>query len=160
WLRSDWAVSGWPFSPGNCPGGRCCRSVIRTWRRRWRMAEDRARTEALRNPHVRHEKQDVDAVFLVKFGIGMILLGIVILLGLWGLFNYFAARQERLGPHPSAWAASDAQKLPPEPRLQLAPQIDLKELRAAEDQILNNYAWVDPDKRIVRIPIERAMDLI
>jgi hypothetical protein len=124
------------------------------------MEEDNARTEELRNPHVRHEKQDVNPVSLVKFGVAMIVLGMVILLGLWGLFNYFAAREERLGPRPSAWAGSHAPRPPPEPRLQLAPQIDLKEMRAAEDQILNNYAWVDPDKHIVRIPIERAMDLI
>ena len=53
-----------------------------------------------------------------------------------------------------------AQKQPPEPRLQPNPARDLREMRAAEEQLLHQYAWIDPDKGIVRIPIERAMDLI
>ena len=33
-------------------------------------------------------------------------------------------------------------------------------IRAAEDQILNSYGWVDRSKGIVRIPIDRAIDLL
>jgi hypothetical protein len=37
---------------------------------------------------------------------------------------------------------------------------DLKAIRAAEDQVLNSYAWIDPEMNVVRIPIGRAMDLL
>ena len=33
-------------------------------------------------------------------------------------------------------------------------------MRADEDQIINQYAWIDPDKGVVRIPVDRAMDLV
>jgi len=50
--------------------------------------------------------------------------------------------------------------LPPEPRLESNPLQALQTLRAKEDGILNHYAWVEQTKGIVRIPIDRAMDLI
>jgi len=51
-------------------------------------------------------------------------------------------------------------RLPPEPRLQVSPPIDLIRLRDVEDVTLNNYAWMDQDTGRVRIPIQRAMDLL
>ena len=35
----------------------------------------------------------------------------------------------------------------------------LVELRAENEQVLNNYAWQDQNKGIVRLPINRAMEL-
>lgn len=40
------------------------------------------------------------------------------------------------------------------------PPPELRELRAREEQLLGSYGWVDREKQIVRIPIERAMQLI
>jgi len=37
---------------------------------------------------------------------------------------------------------------------------DVADLHAREDVLLNNYSWVDPAHSKVRIPIERAMELI
>ena len=54
----------------------------------------------------------------------------------------------------------DARRLPPMPRLQSAPITDLKDMRAAEEQILNGYGWVDQANGVVRIPIDRAIDLL
>ena len=48
---------------------------------------------------------------------------------------------------------------PPGPRLQTNPARDLKEFRAREEEILDTYEWVDRENGIVRIPIERAMEL-
>ncbi len=49
---------------------------------------------------------------------------------------------------------------PPAPRLQPQPLRDIRELRAANDAQLANYAWVDKSAGVVRIPIERAMELV
>ncbi|GIW40243.1 MAG: hypothetical protein KatS3mg076_0820 [Candidatus Binatia bacterium] len=51
-------------------------------------------------------------------------------------------------------------RLPPEPRLQPEPIRDLEELRRAEDELLGTYGWVDRERGIVRIPVERAMELV
>jgi hypothetical protein len=48
----------------------------------------------------------------------------------------------------------------PAPALQLNPHDDLVAFRARADAELNSYGWVDRSNGIVRIPIERAMDLI
>lgn len=40
------------------------------------------------------------------------------------------------------------------------PDDTLKQLRATENAVLTTYGWVDRDNGIVRIPIDRAMDLI
>lgn len=125
------------------------------------MAENRPHTgEEPKNPHVHHEPGDVDARALTKFGLGMSGLVVVFLFGLWGLFQYFAKREAELGPAPSQGAGVAAQKLPPEPRLQPNPVRDLRQMRADEDRLMSQYAWIDPDKGVVRIPVERAMELI
>mgnify|MGYP003497489033 CR=1 FL=1 len=33
-------------------------------------------------------------------------------------------------------------------------------LRAAEEKLLKGYGWVDPDKGIVRIPVDRALEIV
>jgi hypothetical protein len=48
----------------------------------------------------------------------------------------------------------------PGPRLQVAPEVDLAAFRAREEEELDNYGWIDRKAGIVRLPIERAMDLI
>jgi hypothetical protein len=49
---------------------------------------------------------------------------------------------------------------PPGPRLQVAPAKDLDEVRATEDSVLNSYGWVVPNAGVVRIPIDRAIELV
>ena len=56
--------------------------------------------------------------------------------------------------------ALDVQSAPPAPNLQAQPPVDLAEFRARQEQILTTYAWIDRDKGVVRIPIERAIDLV
>lgn len=43
----------------------------------------------------------------------------------------------------------------PEERVQI-----LRETRLREDAALNQYGWVDREQGVVRIPIDRAMDLV
>lgn len=50
--------------------------------------------------------------------------------------------------------------VPPAPRLQVDAPADLAAMRAQEDQVLGSYGWVDRSEGKVRIPIDRAMDLI
>ena len=48
----------------------------------------------------------------------------------------------------------------PSPALQPDPSRDLVALRAEKRALLDGYAWIDRDKGVVRIPIERAMALL
>jgi len=49
---------------------------------------------------------------------------------------------------------------PPAPRLQTNPWKDITAFRAAEDDVLHSYGWVDQQAGVVRIPIDRAMQLL
>ncbi len=49
--------------------------------------------------------------------------------------------------------------MPPAPNLETGNGQVLEQLRAKEDQLLNGYSWIDQSKGIVRIPIDRAIEL-
>ncbi|HEY7494835.1 MAG TPA: hypothetical protein VIH59_27505, partial [Candidatus Tectomicrobia bacterium] len=82
---------------------------------------------------------------------------LVLVLMAW-LFNVFTTRQARREVPPAPLVS--APQLPPEPRLQVAPAQELQQLHAEEDAILHSYGWVDQPAGVVRIPIERAMELL
>jgi hypothetical protein len=48
----------------------------------------------------------------------------------------------------------------PQLRLQVDAPEELRRLRAAEDAVLSSYSWVDRDADIVKIPIDRAMEIL
>jgi hypothetical protein len=107
----------------------------------------------------RHEKRDINVGKVAV--IGVVLLGIIALAGHfipWFVFEFLAKQTDSEGPPPSPLVAT--QQLPPPPRLQAHPQLDLAKLRQAEDNQLNSYSWVDRENGTVRIPIGRAMELL
>ena len=114
----------------------------------------------IERPGVHHEEKDVNVWAVGKFAIALVLICIAALFLLFGLFRYFQAREAALQPPPRGGVNVDARRLPPSPRLQDAPILDLKQMRDAEDQILGSYGWVDRQGGIVRIPIDRAIDLL
>lgn len=107
----------------------------------------------------------VCVVFVLAFGIGK-------------LINMELARQD--GP-PNKWSQLESGKPAnlvsdpgikqqqlqqvvkkfPTPRLETDDgAVDVAEMHAREDMLLNHYTWADEQKQIVRIPITRAMQLI
>ena len=82
------------------------------------------------------------------------------IVAMYGLFNVFAAQQARNPTVPSPLAAEYGLKEPPEPRLQTEPVLDLQKLRARDAERLSTYAWVDRDAGVVRLPIERAIEIL
>ena len=100
------------------------------------------------------EETDVNVIAVGKVGIALLLVTIAAMAMLVGVFNYFKTSEggEAISVDPA--------KVFPQPQLQKTPIPDLKEVRAAEDQVLNTYGWVDQPKGVVRIPIEQAMDLV
>jgi hypothetical protein len=105
-----------------------------------------------------YETRDVSV-----FGVGLFALGLAIAIGLFfligaGLYKLFKAAHPSLGS-PSRIELQPEMVAPP-PRLESNPTVRLEEFRAAEETKLNSYGWIDKDAGIVRIPIERAMDLI
>ena len=108
--------------------------------------------------HGGYERRDVSVKFFTAVVAGLfaiLLLGMSV--SLW-FENQRIERQRRADIPPSP-LASTMPDLPPEPRLQVTPAVDLQKFHAEEDAVLENYEWIDAKSGIVRIPIERAMEL-
>ena len=113
------------------------------------------------NPAVSHERRDVNVFQISAFGIGLLLACIVTVFAMWAMFDFLFAREDKKNAsNPAASMMNERPKLPPEPRLQAQPKVELKDLQADEEVILHSYGWVDPNKGIVRIPIEQAIDIV
>jgi hypothetical protein len=104
-----------------------------------------------------YERSDANVRSLVKFAFALFMVLVVVIILMRWMFIYFAKSQQ-LGPPASPF--ENARVLPPQPRLQVKPGLDLQAY--CEDQLrqLDTYGWVDPHNEVVRIPVDRAMDLI
>ena len=101
-----------------------------------------------------HETSDINARGVAWSGVALAIIIAVIFFALRGLFGIFTSQ------HSSGAIAASIHAPVPEPRLQVDEARDLSHLRQQEDSILNSYGWVDQKAAIVRIPIERAMDIV
>jgi len=113
----------------------------------------------LETPGGEHERRDVSVKAIVKFLVWLLVSAAVVQVAMWGLFKLFEAREEPSAPLSSLVAAS-LKRTPPAPRLETQPLVLKAKLRAQEEARLNAYSWADRPGGVVRIPIERAMDLI
>ena len=88
------------------------------------------------NPGVSHERRDVNVFQISAFGIGLLLACIVTVFAMWAMFDFLFQREDaKNATNPAASMMNQRPKLPPEPRLQREPKIELKDLRADEDAI-------------------------
>lgn len=114
--------------------------------------------ESIDQPTVHHEESDVNIRGIFIFAAGLALVAVMIHLAVLALFDYFDGR-EKAQVTAERRLPVEEPRLPPEPRLQVAPRQDLADFRAREDDILNGYHWVDKHAGVVRIPIGDAMKL-
>jgi hypothetical protein len=91
--------------------------------------------------------------FLVVLGLVLVFTALVC----WGLFKYFSAGQGHPAP---ASPFAETRQLPSGPQLQVNPRQDFLRYRAEQEQSLESYAWENRDDGTVRVPIERAMELL
>lgn len=112
-----------------------------------------------RNKEPRNDNRKVNVRAIGIFAFGFVLFTVASILMLNRLWQYSEARGDT-DQTPTAPLNVDTAKLPPGPRLQDHAVRDLQQMRAAEDQVLNSYHWIDRRKGLVRIPIDRAIDLL
>jgi hypothetical protein len=114
------------------------------------------------NPHdangAGYEVEDASIKEIVFTGIGLAVGTIIVCFAVAGLFKVLTATVGK--GIQSTTEIPTLQSYPPGPRLQEKPWLELQAVRQHEDQILDNYGWVDKKAGTVRIPIERAMDLV
>jgi hypothetical protein len=108
---------------------------------------------------VHRDESDINLRAIFGFGAGLLVVAVVVHLLIGAMFKFFDAREARQPMVDYPIATTEEHRLPPEPRLQVNPRQDLRDMRAREDEVLTSYGWVDKNAGVVRIPIDEAMKL-
>ena len=109
---------------------------------------------------VGHEERDLWLRPIALAAAGLTVVVLLVFVAMQVLLTFYAGIESRRSAAPSPLAGAYGMKAPPAPRLQTDPIVDLRELRARDEAQLSGYAWIDRDAGLVRIPIERAIDLV
>jgi hypothetical protein len=104
-----------------------------------------------------HEGRDAGVLPIVLTGLGLALTVVIVGVIVYGTFHYLATHSVT-SFQASPMTVFDSQ-IPPVPRIEEHPAIEIQQLHAQEDQTLSTYGWVDKGKGMVRIPLARAMEL-
>jgi hypothetical protein len=122
------------------------------------MTETEHRATPGGNPDVGHEPSDLRPTNIALFGITLAGAIVLVLAVSYWIFEYNAGQhaQEQVPPSPLAHTREPT----PEPHLQVYAAEDLREMRAAEDAVLNGYGWIDKEAGIARIPVEKAIEVL
>jgi hypothetical protein len=124
--------------------------------------------------HGSFEREDLSAAGVLYFIAGVAALGLVGLLLMIGFYKLLDERASKAQPEVSPLATNvpkDTRNLAegykdylkdnfPAPRLEIDERTELNDDRIAEEEKLNSYGYLDDSHVTVRIPIDRAMDLI
>ena len=122
------------------------------------------------NQEMDFEREDLTPkpilIFLGALAVGCVLVYFV----LRGLYSYLDSYENHHQPAQSPLVqqttADTRRVLPgditkfPQPRLEGDERREINDFREQEEQTLNSYGWVDQKAGVVRIPIERAMQLM
>jgi len=129
-------------------------------------------------PHGDYERRDIRIADVVYFLIGLALAGVFVYFIAKGMFWYLDTRYETGQPPVSplvSAAPTDTRRIPPQfgnnyekyleqdfpaPQLEINERTELNDIRLHEEDTLSTYGWVDQKSGTVRIPIDRAMDLL
>jgi hypothetical protein len=131
--------------------------------------------EDIINAETHHEKSDVNVRALLAFGAAFLVFAAVSHFVLLMMYRQFVKIENRHQHVPlTMMERPESMTVPAIPRLQpfptkspsgttppmsTTPVTDMEEMRAAQEQALESYGYVDRQKGVVRIPIEEAKKL-
>jgi hypothetical protein len=123
-----------------------------------------------RNEEMDFEREDLAPkpilIFLGALAVGCVLVYFI----LRGMYSYLDSYENHHQPVQSplvqqittdtrSVSPGDITKFP-QPRLEGDERREINDFREQEEQTLNSYGWVDQQAGVVRIPIDRAMQLV
>lgn len=106
-----------------------------------------------------YERKDVDVPALFTIAALLLFSCLVIFIVVTAMVHYFKSHEPAKTSGQANLPVITAGQFPM-PRLQVNGAANLAALRAAEDADLRSYGWVDRNSGIVRVPIDRAMELL
>src|SRR4051812_31367657 len=123
------------------------------------------------NPGVMYESSDANVRAIYTFGVWLAVLGLVCALATYGGLRYLehrAANEDKTRMAENPMVPEARMTMPPikaahefpTPRLQVNDTAEMKEEIQDETGKLTHYQWVDENQGVVRIPIDKAMQLV
>jgi hypothetical protein len=127
------------------------------------------------NPGVMYESSDANARAIYTFGIWLAMLAGVCALVTWGglrAMEAYEARQDKARMAEYPMVSKERMMMTPEqaahafpsgnatPQLQVNDTADMNDEIKEENAKLTHYQWVDQSQGVVRIPIDRAVQLV
>jgi len=118
-----------------------------------------------------YEQKDISSAGVLYFLLGLAVAGLLVYFVVDGLYHFLdqrsAAEQAPVNPLVTN-APTDTRQIPrdypqdtfPNPKLEEDERGQLNGIRLTEEETLSTYDWIDKNAGTVRIPIDRAMDLI
>jgi hypothetical protein len=121
-----------------------------------------------------YERRDIGVGGVLYFLLGLAVAGVIANFAVSGLYSFLEKRSEAEQTSASpliSGTPADTRHLPadskkyldqkfPAPQLETDERGQLDSIRNNEAQALSSYGWIDQQAGTVRIPIDRAMDLI
>lgn len=121
------------------------------------------------------ERQDLTPRTVYGFLLGLAVAGFVVYLLIWGMYRFLDAYEKSHQPPQGPLAQTteadtretnrtatntEIETNFPQPRLERNERLQINDFLLKEEQTLNSYDWVDEKSGVMRIPIERAMQLV
>ena len=120
------------------------------------------------------EHEDLGTRPIFGFLVSLVVTGVLVYYVIWGMFHFMDAydRKHQHTKSPMVQAEQDTresntektyekiQQKFPAPRLEGNEVTEINDFRYQQDETLSSYAWVDQNGGVVRIPIDRAMQLV
>jgi len=132
------------------------------------MSDDNIKNQSMTN-HDGYEHEDLSPIGVFYFMAGLAVVTVIIYFIVFGMYRFLDtyAKPNQAAVSPMATPPADTRVVThedtqdfPQPRLEENERTQLSQVIADQDRKLATYNWVDKDKDIVQIPIDRAMDLI
>ena len=107
------------------------------------------------------EHKDASVSGLFRAVLLLAILAFLIHLSVSGLLHHWNKQPSPI----DSWTSTPRLSNPPQtnrryPPLQVSPPVDLEAFRARENAELTSYGWINRSSGAVRVPVDRAMDLL
>jgi len=112
-------------------------------------------------PGAQYEHTDIDTSVGYKFALWLVVAMLISVAIVYGTFWFFENQSQAADATAQQYPlAAGQERTPPVPNLQMQPFKDIYVLHEGEAQKLGSYGWVDKEGGVVRVPIDRAMELV
>jgi hypothetical protein len=103
---------------------------------------------------------EIDARSFAIFGVWLAIALVIVVALMYWMYRDLQRREVARDAPATPLVDRSIRRLPPEPHLQVTPEVDLQTYREAQTHAVEGFGWIDEQAGIVHVPVERAMDLL